>query len=454
MEEQNQNALEKVNYWMKNSLMLKLGTITILILLLLIPGSMIQNLIYERETLSRQTGQEVSNLWANRQTVIGPILTVPVAYEYTEVIEGRGVVKSYSENLHILPSSLIASGDLSPETLKRGIYEVVVYESNIDIAGTFDLTEINPSRPDMVEIRWDEATLSIGISDLRGITNPLQLQVNDQIKTIRPGVNTEYLTRSGVSTDLDLSEELPEPFEFSFTLNLQGSENLSFVPVGSMTQLDLSSPWSSPSFNGNFLPAHREVSDSGFTANWQILELNRSYPNWWIGEQFVNEIHASTFGTDMIMTMDDYQKSMRSAKYSIMTIGLTFLIFFIIEVINKRKIHPFQYALVGLSLSIYYALLVSLSEHITFNLAYLISTLVIMSMISFYAFTIFKKRTQTFVLTTIMTGFYGFMFVTLQLSDYALLLGSVGLILILSLTMYFTRNINWYGLSFKAESSY
>jgi inner membrane protein len=232
------------------------------------------------------------------------------------------------------------------------------------------------------------------------------------------------------------------------SLDLQGSENISFVPIGSTTNVTLSSGWTSPSFNGSFLPKQRDITDAGFTSNWQVLELNRSFPQYWIDESYDSQIAESAFGTNLLLPLDDYQKSMRSAKYAIMTIGLTFLIFFMIEILNKRKIHPFQYILVGLSLSIFYVLLVSLSEHVSFNLSYLISTLAVVGMITAYSLSIFQKRSQTVLLSTVMTGLYGFMFVTLQLADYALLLGSIGLLVIIGLTMYFTRNINWYGMKF------
>ena len=155
----------------------------------------------------------------------------------------------------------------------------------------------------------------------------------------------------------------------------------------------------------------------------------------------------SAFGVNLIMPLDDYQKSMRSAKYAAMTIALTFLIFFLVEILNGRKIHPFQYVLVGLGLVLFYVLLVSISEHSNFNLAYLISSVAIVSMITLYSYSIFRVRKLTLLLFATLVGIYGFLFVTLQLADYALLMGSAGLTLILGLTMYFTRNVNWYKLN-------
>ncbi len=353
MEQQNENALEKVNSWMKNSLMLKLVTITILILLLLIPTTMIRSIITEREMLSEAARTEVSQKWANAQTVSGPILTVPAYYEYEEIVDEKRIFKSYTKNIHILPRMLDINGNVNPESLKRGIYEVVVYESKLDLSGSFDVSDVKLGDKGLKEIRWSEAKISMGLSDLRGIRNKLVFHINGEPNSVKPGTACSYLTPTGVSSQVDLTEKTSKPISFSIKLDLQGSKNLSFVPLGSTTSVNIKSPWSAPSFNGNFIPKERDVTDEGFNASWQVLELNRSYPEWWVGQEHESSIWHSAFGTDLILPLDDYQKSMRSAKYAIMTIGLTFLIFFMLEIINKKKIHPFQYALVGLSLSIF-----------------------------------------------------------------------------------------------------
>ncbi|PIQ29731.1 MAG: hypothetical protein COW63_11560 [Bacteroidetes bacterium CG18_big_fil_WC_8_21_14_2_50_41_14] len=182
-----------------------------------------------------------------------------------------------------------------------------------------------------------------------------------------------------------------------------------------------------------------------------MLQLNRNIPQSWVyGDQREN-LNNAAFGVDLILPLDDYQKSMRSAKYSVLTIALTFLIFFLVEILNRRKIHPFQYTLVGLALILFYVLLISISEHTNFNVAYFISTVAIVSMVSLYSMSIFKLRKFTMILTTILAAIYGFLFVTLQLEDYALLMGSIGLTIILGATMYFTRKINWYQLNFESQ---
>ncbi|MEQ8906505.1 cell envelope integrity protein CreD [Ekhidna sp.] len=439
--------IEKVSNLIKNSVTLKLVTITFLMLLLLIPASMIQSIIQEREQLNNETTNEVSAKWANEQLINGPILSIPVIYEYEKDDEKISVTKYWQ----ILPENLNITGDIVPEKLKRGIYEVVVYKSVLAISGNF-LIKSQPDPNNLKQIQFDQAFLTIGISDLRGIKNKINLKWNGGNLNVNPGSKLQDIIYSGVTIDLpSLAKQTGNEIPFSFDLDLQGSKKLAFIPIGSTTNVNLKSPWESPSFNGNFLPDNRELGEDGFTADWTILQLNRNYPQTWIGNGQRQQMQESSFGVELILPLDDYQKSYRSAKYAVMTIALTFLIFFLVEVLNKRKIHPFQYALVGLALCLFYILLVSISEHTNFNVAYGISTLGIVIMISLYSLSVFKKMKLSLLLITTITGIYGFLFVTLQLADYALLMGSVGLTIILGLTMYFTRNINWYKLNIETE---
>lgn len=443
-----QSPFDKVNSWIKNSVGLKLGTITILMLLLLIPAGMINSIISEREALNQSVLNEVSQKWAGKQQINGPILTIPLLYEY-ELEDDK--ITNKTKYLYLLPKQLTITGKIEPEKLKRGIYEVVVYRSALQVSGQYNL-KIKIDENHLKEIKYDEAFLTVGISDLRGIKDQITLNWGKQKLDVQPGSKLNNMISSGISINLpDLSEQINTDINFSFNLNLQGSQNLSFIPIGSTTKVNLSSTWSSPSFNGNFLPDNREVSDEGFSANWKILQLNRNYPQSWVDKNMSNEMQYSSLGVDLIMPLDDYQKSMRSSKYAVMTIALIFLVFFLVEIMNGRKIHPFQYTLVGLALCLFYVLLISISEHSNFNIAYLISAGITSLMIIIYAKSVFKSGKFTGVLSVTILGIYGFLFVTLQLADYALLMGSIGLALILGITMYFTRNINWYKLNLETE---
>ncbi|HNP19365.1 MAG TPA: cell envelope integrity protein CreD [Fulvivirga sp.] len=452
-----QNTLiDNVGSWIKNSVTLKLITITILMLLLLIPNSMVDSIIVERESLSAQTNTEVSSKWAGSQQINGPILTIPVVYEYEDEIKEKKTLIRHTQYYHLLPQNLKIDGEVKPLKLKRGIYEVIVYKSNLSLSGNFNMVQLDADRKidhtNLKEIKYDQAFLTIGISDLRGIKDELTVNWNGQKLEAKPGTLLSSMVPTGVTIELpSIEDNLESVIHFDFDLALQGSKDVSFVPLGNTTEVALRSNWSSPSFNGNFLPDSREVSETGFIAKWKILQLNRNIPQTWTGLTQRQNMSEATFGVTLMSSVDDYKKSVRSSKYAVMTIALTFLIFFLVEILNKRKIHPFQYALVGLALCLFYVLLVSISEQVNFNFAYGISSFTIITMISLYALSVFKSKRLTLVLVGTLLGIYGFLFVTLQLVDYALLIGSLGLVLILGLTMYFTRNINWYKLHTATE---
>lgn len=438
---------EKQNHWAKNSVTLKLVVITVLMLLLLIPSNMIQNIIYERESMNLQATNDVSSKWAGKQMINGPILTIPVVYEE---IKGTKTIRT-TQYLHILPEELNINGSIDPKSLKRGIHQVIVYNSYLLMKGCFDISKKIDST-NLVEVQYHKAFLTIGISDLRGIKDELVLAWNNENLKVEPGSRITGLIPSGVTIDLpSLAVNSKKAIPFSMNMKIRGSQNFSITPIGSTTTVTIESPWKDPSFNGNFLPDQRDINDSGFKANWKVLQLNRNYPQYWFGNTYGNFITQSAFGLDLILPIDDYQKSMRSSKYAVLMIALTFLIFFLVEVLNKKKIHPFQYILVGLGLCLFYTLLVSISEHSDFNTAYLISAIAIVSMISVYSFSVFQNIKFSILLLFTISAIYGFLFVTLQLADYALLMGSIGLTVILGTTMYFTRNINWYQLNISEE---
>lgn len=443
MEQQNTKAEQRS--WMKNSVMMKVGVITVLMLLLLIPLAMIESLIEERETLSERAINEVSSKWANQQELKGPILTIPLLFE-TEDKDGN--IVEYEQNWFLLPDQLNINGNVSPKELERGIYKVIVYTSKMLLDGEFSVSAI-PQLVNLKKIQYDNAFLTIGISDLRGIKNKIEINWDSKSLGVEPGTKIPELVRSGVTIPIKIDNEEGKKHKFSFSLDLQGSQNLSFTPLGATTKVKITSDWEVPSFVGNFLPDTREVNENGFSAEWKVLQLNRNYPQSWIGSSnsYRENIQQTAFGVNLLLPMDDYRASMRSAKYGAMTIALTFLIFFLVEVINKKRIHPLQYAMVGIALCLFYTLLVSISEHSSFETAFGIATAAIISLISLYSLTLFKSKKLSLLLFSILIGLYTFLFTTLQMVDYALLMGSIGLTIILGATMYYTRKINWYKLN-------
>jgi inner membrane protein len=434
----------------RNTVMIKAVFIAIITLLLLIPAAMISNLVYERQNTKNEAINEIGEKWGKEQTLTGPFLTIPFTKHIKRYSpkDSTDVWIERTDYLNMLPENLNVSGSIAPEKRYRGIFEVIVYNSDISLDGDFSTLNIKDFDIESKDLHLDNAFLSIGISDLRGIEEQIDLKWGENTKVFNPGTITTNIISSGINAPLNISvnsngDILSEPF--AFNLKLKGSEYLRFVPVGKITDVELKSDWNTPSFDGAFLPDHRTVSDSGFVANWNILHLNRNYPQAWLNSE--HRVQESAFGVDLLLPVDNYKKSERSIKYAILFIGLTFLVFFFIEIINKKRVHPIQYILVGLALCLFYTLLLSISEHSTFNFAYLISSVLTIGLISAYTKTVLKSNSLTGLMSGILTILYLFIYVIIQLEDYALLMGSIGLFIILALVMYFSRKIDWYEIN-------
>jgi inner membrane protein len=420
----------------KNSITIKFITIGLMILALLAPAKMIKNLIHERNSLRNTVVSEVSYKWGNPQTLTGPIITIPYKTylkKDKEIIE----TKNYAQ---FLPEDLNIKGEIIPEIRYRGIYKVVVYNAKLNFNGIFIKPDFNAWNIPESDIMWNEATLSIRIPDMRGIKDVITVELGKNKYNVNPGINSPNTNYTGVSTKVDI--EKSQNYNFQFDLNINGSESINFIPVGKQTNVEIHSEWTDPSFEGSFLPNNRNINEAGFSAGWKVLHLNRSYPQQWIGNKY--NLDESSFGVKLLLPVDHYQKSLRSVKYAIMFISLTFLIFFFTEILNKKRIHPIQYLLVGLGLSVFYTLLVSLSEQISFNLAYLIASLSIISLITAYAHSMLKDIKLTAIVAFVLIVLYVFLFTVIQLQDYSLLLGSIGLFLALAIVMYLSRKVDWY----------
>ena len=436
---------------LKNNIYLKLGAIVFITLVLLIPTSMIRSLITEREATQNEAIKEVSSKWAEQQTISGPFVSIPY-YRYVKEVSSNDSAEKIvqvKDYLHILPSQLNISGNINPEKRYRGIYEIVVYNSKLEISGTFNKFDLAALDIQPKDISFDKAEFVVGIDDLRGIEEQINLSWNNESISFNPGVSSDDVVKSGINAVVKMDPKDSSTYQFKLSLNLKGSQLLYFTPVGKVTDINLSSDWPNPSFNGAFLPDKREISEKGFKANWNVLHLNRNFPQIWTGSQ--HTISKSSFGIDLILPVDNYQKSYRSIRYAILFIGFTFLVFFFIEVLNKVFIHPVQYILVGVALIVFYTLLLSFSEHMKYNLAFIISAFSTLLLIAGYVKAILKSTQLSLLISGILTVLYTFIFVIIQLQDYALLIGSIGIFIILGLVMYFSRKIDWYNLSLEEK---
>jgi inner membrane protein len=300
------------------------------------------------------------------------------------------------------------------------------------------MSGIRPER-----VLWNEAFVTLGISDLKGIRDTVDFSVCQALLPSEPGVVSNDVVESGITCKTPIANPSVKA-PFSVSVNLNGSSELRFTPVGQVTHVAMESPWENPSFVGNFLPESRDVSGRGFQAQWRVLNMNRNFPQSWSGSRY--KVAESSFGVRLFLPVDEYQKTSRTVKYAILFIGLTFVAFFLSEVIAKVTLHPVQYALIGFALVVFYVLLLSISEHTSFNLAYALSSVAVIALVASYARWITESGRIAVIITGVLTLLYTFLFVTLQLEDFALLLGSVGLFVILGLVMYLTRKVDWFAL--------
>lgn len=440
MEIQNQSSLQKISNWLKESILIKLLAIGFLVLILLIPNSMISDMIREREFRQNEVEQEVNQSWGGSQDIIGPVLSIP----YSTFVEwDDGKVREQNHMAYILPEELNVDGDLSHQIRKRSIFDVILYQSEFKLSGSFELSDFEVLHMNKEHVKWEEAKLSVGIRGMTGIKEMVEIEWGEASLRMEPGTANPKLLRTGVSVNVPISNE-EDLINFNIPIKLNGSGHFHIEPVGKSTNVNLRSDWNSPSFDGAFLPDNRTVSESGFDASWQVLNLNRPYPQHWIDDAVT--FGGSAFGVKLIQPVDEYAKNNRSAKYAILIIGLTFLLYFFFEVLQKLLIHPFQYLLVGLAITVFYLLLLSLSEHLGFDVAYLISAVATITLICGYSWSFLGLKKLVFQLFLLLIGIYGFIFTLLQLEDFALLAGSIGVFIALAVVMYASRKVNWYNL--------
>lgn len=431
------NVMQKVEQ-VGQSITLKAVIIGFLTLLMLIPGAMIQSLVHERQERSRETVQKINEQWSLSQMLSGPYLVVP----YRTFPEDRKMgVEPDEHEMICTPTNLNIKVQLMPELRHKGIFTSILYRSKIAVSGTFRKPDLK--LPSNSQVDWSAAIVRIGISDLRGMKNIPDFRWGKAHIATEAGGSKDAIGE-GITGQLRGLETLSAGEEMSFAcdIELNGSSELSFVPAGRETRVSVNGNWASPGFTGSFLPDYR-LDKSSFTANWRVLHFNRNIPPMWTDGQ-EPALKESAFGISLVNPVDHYQQNMRSAKYAIMFVVLTFVIFFFVEVLTGKRIHPIQYLLVGVSLILFYTLLLSLSEQIGFGAAYLIAAVAIVGLISSYAHSIFRKLAHSASLAAFLSMLYLFLYIVLQLEDIALLIGSIGLFLILGIIMYVSRRISWY----------
>ena len=433
--------------WLKESITVKLMFIGMLVLLLLIPSAMIGDLIRERESRSLEMEKDVSDKWSGAQLIQGPVLVIPYkkAYNTTDA-NNKLVMKEVIENYYVLPQHLHIKAAVICESLHRGMFETTVYNTQVKVWGDFK-AEIAKLGIAPAQLMLNRAKLTFSITDLKGLkTNPT-IKLAGQTATAEPVFNEKGLFSNGLQAAINLPFLPDGDIPFNFDLDLKGSQELSFLHTGKTTDVEVSGNWPSPSFDGRYLPDYRKVNEKGFMARWGLVYFNRPFAQQWAAnDTLINKMQTyenAIFGVKLKPSVDQYQKSMRTSKYGILIILLTFISLFLTELITKQKIHAFNYILIGAAMIVYYTLLLSFSEQVGFNLSYLIASVATIILVSVFIASLLKKKMVAMLFASILVLFYLFIYVIIQLEDLALLIGSMVLFVIISALMYFSRKISW-----------
>jgi inner membrane protein len=444
---------------MRHSAIARLAVMTVLTLLLGIPLIWVDSIVGERASRRAGAVTEVSSTWAAPQTIAGPILAVPYWIVWTD---NSGHTQHSNARAYLLARDVHIDARVNTELRHRGIFDVPVYRSTVKITGTFARPDLGWVRPVPERIDWEGATVLAGISDPRGVARRASLSWRGGEVPFEGSVEDVGLFQTGLHApvaalkDLDPGTLLP----FAYTLELNGTRDLRFLPAAGETGVTMSATWPHPSFSGTALPETRTIRDDGFAAEWRVQDFARPYRSRWTsGDANHDQLaqlaaHAGdwTFGVSLIQPIDIYEQADRAVKYAVLFIILTFLVFFLWEVFSASLLHPMQYVFVGFAMCMFYLLLLSISEHAGFDAAYGIAATVTTLLIGGYARAVLNGLKQALSVVAALVSLYGFLYLLLRLEDYALLSGSIGLFIVLALVMFVTRRMNWYEMKLGAHA--
>ncbi len=420
-------------------------------LLLLIPVQMLRSLILERAQLREQAIASVSRGWGGRQLIGGPVLAIPATVTVADTS-----IREVQRDWYVLPESLELESQLivQDERRKLGVYEVPVYLAKVRAQARFDVAAkaaaLMASQRG-VTLHLDRARLLVPVSDPRGVRNVVN---NGDGLANRPFEPQLGFPVAAVSAPLRADTDLRAgPVSFDISLDVAGTNSLQFMPLAHSTSLKLTGNWGHPGFSRGFLPTERKVEQARFEARWQVLDLNRVYGSQWLqGETAAGALEDSAFGVDLVQPVDLYQQAERSVKYAGLFIALSLLTLFLWEHLAGQPMHPIQYGLMGLALSVFYLLLLALAEHIGFAKAYATAAVALCALLGVYIAGAFRSSKAGSGSALAFGTVYALLYLLVTSEDYSLLAGAIGLFVILATVMVVTRRIDWYGATRKAES--
>ncbi|HED3852532.1 cell envelope integrity protein CreD [Enterobacter soli] len=429
---------------MKSPLFWKVSTLLGCILLLLVPLFMVSNLISERESYRNDVENTLRQSTSGPQKLVGPLIAIPVTEIFYKLEDEKQVEYKKSYLHFILPESLLVDGNQHVESRSIGIYDGQIWNTDLKIKAQF-------STEKMAQLKGETMTLGqpfimVGVGDSRGIGTVKVSKINGETLNVEPGSGA-YGALSGIHIPLTDKALEAKTFTLEMSLNLAGTGSFAVVPVGRNSELTLTSNWPHPGFMGDYLPVKHTISETGFQANWQSSWFANNMENWFSEQPSPEWRGIPAFSVTVATPADQYQLTDRAVKYAILLIALTFMAFFVFETLTGLRLHPMQYLLVGLSLVLFYLVLLALSEHVGFGPAWIIASLVGAAMNGMYLQAVLKSWQRSGVFVLALLGLDMVMWFLLRSEDSALLLGSAVLALALFAVMYLTRHFDWYSLS-------
>jgi len=453
-----------------NPLTAKLLTIGLLALVLLFPLAQVRSLVHERQAMRQSAVDRIGVGWGARQIIGSPILAVPIE---TDTRLGERIVRTPGV-VHVLAGQASLQARLRPELRHLGIYTVPVYVAAVQVSGEFDAQAIGellamsadngsvgaasvgrePTGREQTAgertgriVHWSRARIVVPVADVRGIREVKLARWDGKDLHLQPAA---YDDLGGIGAQIDASPLTQgRPIPFRFEMELAGSEALHVLPLARATAVQIASTWQHPNFSaGAFLPARYTLDSGGFDAHWQVLELNRDFPQSWPETAVAAaRLRAAAFGVDLYQPVDTYQRNERAIKYALLFIAITLMSIFLWEHLSRTRLHALQYLLVGLALCVFYLLLLALSEHVSFAGAYLIAATALVALVGVYLAGALRSRRAGALAGIAMASVYALLYLLVLSEQYALLLGAVLLFGVLATIMLVTRRLNWHALA-------
>jgi len=437
---------------MSSSPLARLVVMAVLLVGLLIPLGMTWALVTERASRRDAVAAEVGAMWGGAQRLSGPSLTVPYRCAPRDQAASAAPAAPATKDpcnaiAVVLPDSLDVTATVDPSLRRRGVFDVVVYRAHLTMKARFQNVVLDQLTPQPTAVAWEDAALSVGVSDPKGVDQKIRATCNQQALQFRSGVPASLPLPQGMSSRLLLAPAPPVGLDCTIELDVKGTRSLMFFPAGSETTLQLTSSWPHPSFTGWILPESHDIRADGFSATWKSGAYGRPLAGMWSSlaepSDLKRQAQGSEFGLLLVQPIDPYIETDRAVKYGVLFLLLTFMTVFVWEITRGVRVHPIQYLFVGFALCVFYLLLLAFAEHIGFDRAYVVASAATVTLIAWYWRWVTNGVTGGAAMAGILSVLYALLFLLLRLEDYALLAGAIGLFAILAIVMFITRRVNW-----------